>query len=290
MKKYLLSLLILLLFVSCTENNRAGNESCTLLYFDKAHGHSIISVSEVINAESPEASVKAAFKSLSVSPKKNLKPIISQSVKLLNASVENGICRLELSPGYHRLSAASKTIFDACLTKTLCSFSFVDSIVISCENADYKFSENDFITNSPRTYYDTYSVNLYFSSSSSDGLLCDTEQISLVPGTTLEHAVISRLLEGADSDKMKSAIPQGTVLNNVYVSEGICVIDFSEAFITNIGHSKAEEGLALYSVVNTVTELPMINSVKILIDGNEGYGYAYFDLSKPFTNDSDFLD
>ncbi|MBQ9985754.1 MAG: GerMN domain-containing protein, partial [Oscillospiraceae bacterium] len=54
-------------------------------------------------------------------------------------------------------------------------------------------------------------------------------------------------------------------------------------------HENITEALTLYSVVNTVTELPMINRVEFLIDGESVRGYAYYDLTKPFTNSSEFL-
>ncbi|MBQ8004021.1 MAG: GerMN domain-containing protein, partial [Oscillospiraceae bacterium] len=141
----------------------------------------------------------------------------------------------------------------------------------------------------PRTYYDLYTINLYYSNVTADGLQADRTTLSLSPDTTLEHAVLSRILTSSSSGKLKSAIPTGTRLNNVYVSEGVCYVDLSREFTDNVIHDELHEGMAVYSIVNTMTELPMINSVKFLIDGNSPDGYVHYRLGDSFTNNSELF-
>ncbi len=289
MKKMLLLLLSMLVLTSCSPSGTNNSEVCTLYYFENDDKNSLISVTERLEAASPEQAVYDIFTMLTKPENKKYAPAISEKVKLINASVSNGVCNITLSYHYINLPVSSKIAMDACLTNTLCSLSYIDRVIISCEGISYAYTSSDFITDTPRTYYDTHTVNLYFANESFDGLYGVSESISIPPGTTLEKVAVSRLLSGPASDSLQSAIPHGTQLNDIYVSEGVCVIDLSAEFVSNAIHDATHEEMTLYSIVNTVTELPMINSVKFLIDGNQGSGYIYFDISKTLTNRADII-
>lgn len=288
MKKLFL-LLLLFIFASCSPSTTNNSEVCNLYYFENEDKDSLISITERFEVSLPEQAVYNIFSMLTKPESKKYIPAVSEKVKLINASVSNGVCNIELSYHYINLPVSSKTAMDASLTNTLCSLAYIDRVIISCEGISYEYTSSDFITDTPRTYYDTHTLNLYFANESFDGLYGVSETIFLPPDTTLEKLAVSRLLDGPSSDSLQSAIPHGTRLNDIYISEGVCIIDLSQEFVVNAAHDKAHECVTLYSIVNTVTELPMIDSVKFLIDGSEGSGYLHFDISKPLTNRADIV-
>ena len=81
--------------------------------------------------------------------------------------------------------------------------------------------------------------------------------------------LLNLLCSGSTNDKLESPIPEGTKIKNVYLKENTVYVDFSEDFIKNAPNGVEEEGLLVYSIVNTLTELNEVNGVKILIDGKE---------------------
>lgn len=286
-KSVLLFLTLIFLFSSCSHNTDDAKNTCTLYYFDTENDNQFVSIPGKLNALTPEDAVCEAFLKLKTPENKKHLPAVPADIKLLALSVSNSVCKAELSSRYEKLPATTKAAVDACLAKTICSIENIDRVIISCGGVIMgDFNENDFLINSPRTYYDVYTVNLYFANAEFDGLQADRETISLSPDTTLEHTVISRLLSPSSSGKLRSAVPEGTRLNDVYVSEGMCVIDLSREFVDNVVHDELHEGIAIYSIVNTMTELPMIDSVKILVDGKEANGYLHHKLSLPLTNNS----
>ncbi len=291
MKKLSLIILsLLILLCACSHDTDSSENTCMLYYFDTENDNRLIPTTERLSALTVEDSVNEAFLKLKTTENKNLSPVITPDIKLSSLSVSDNICEIELSSRYTKLPASSKAAVDACLVKTICSIGSIERVKISCENVLISdFTERDFLIESPRTYYDVYTVNLYFANVEFDGLRADRETISLSPDTTLERAVISRLLTAVSSDKLQNAIPAGTKLNNVYVSEGMCYVDLSHEFVENAVHDEIHESLAIYSIVNTMTELPMINSVKFLIDGNDAGGYTYYKLSGAFTNNSELI-
>ncbi len=286
-KTVLLFFTLLLLFSACSYNTDNTKNTCTLYYLDAENDSQFISVPGKLGALTAEGAVSEAFLKLKTPESKKLLPAIPANIKLLALSVSDFVCKTELSSRYEKLPDTTKAAINACLVKTICSIENIDRVIISCDGVVVgDFNANDFLINSPRTYYDVYTVNLYFANADFDGLQADRETISLSPDTTLEHTVISRLLSPSSSGKLRRAVPEGTRLNDVYVSEGMCVVDLSREFVDNVVHDELHEGIAIYSIVNTMTELPMIDSVKILVDGKDTNGYLHYKLSLPLTNNS----
>lgn len=286
-KAVLFFLCLILLFSACSYNTDDEKNTCMLYYLDAKNDSQFVSVCESLSAFSAEEAIIEAFHKLKAPESKRLSAAIPSDIKLLSLSVSNSVCQAELSPRYARLPDTTKAAVDACLVKTICSIKNINRVIISCDgNIMGDFNENDFLVSTPRTYYDVYTANLYFANADFDGLQADRETIFLSPGTTLEHTVVSRLLSRSSSGKLRSAVPSGTTLNDVYVSEGLCVVDLSREFVDNVVHDELHEGIAIYSIVNTMTELPMIDSVKILVDGKDTDGYLHHKLSLPLTNNS----
>ena len=85
--------------------------------------------------------------------------------------------------------------------------------------------------------------------------------------------LLNILCSGPTNDKLESPIPEGTKINNVYLKGNTVYVDFSDEFIKNAPNGVEEEGLLIYSIVNTLTELNEVNGVKILIDGKENMSF-----------------
>ena len=81
--------------------------------------------------------------------------------------------------------------------------------------------------------------------------------------------VMNLLLEGPKYNNLKSAIPEGVKLNSITKSGECLIIDFSKEFVENQVDDVEMQGLVISQIVDTMTQFTEINSVKILIDGEE---------------------
>ena len=97
---------------------------------------------------------------------------------------------------------------------------------------------------------------------------------------TLEAFLIQQLIDVKPIRNLVSPIPEGTKLLAVEKADGIVWVDLSKEFNKN-GMTKAEAGLALASVVNTLTLLDGNDQVKILIEGEEVAEYYEIKTDKP---------
>ena len=104
--------------------------------------------------------------------------------------------------------------------------------------------------------------------------------IAMIP---LEQLVIEQLLkgpstiDGVSSKDIQATIPKDTILNKVTLKEHTCYVDFSEQFLNKPDGITAE--VAIYSVVNTLIELPDITKVQFSINGKQE---LFYNDSMPF--------
>ena len=128
-------------------------------------------------------------------------------------------------------------------------------------------------------------VKLYFKEATSNNLRVENKSVDakeLINNPYL--TLINLLIQGPSDSNWQSAIPQGTQVLNISLSGDVLVVDFSNEFVEkHIGGAEAESA-TIYSIVNTLTELTEVNSVKFLINGEEGKAFKdnAISFSEPF--------
>lgn len=79
--------------------------------------------------------------------------------------------------------------------------------------------------------------------------------------------IINYLIKGPQSSNLKKLIPEGTALHDIKVEKSCAVINLSNEFLN---YETEENKLKIInSIVNTLTNLKEINSIKFLINGEE---------------------
>lgn len=111
-------------------------------------------------------------------------------------------------------------------------------------------------------------VTLYFANAETGEL--ETE-IKIMDANTLinnpEKELMNLLIKGPQSSNLKKLIADGTVLNDIKVEKNCAIINVSNEFLN---FENEENKLKIInSIVNTLTNLKEINSVKFLINGEE---------------------
>ena len=112
-------------------------------------------------------------------------------------------------------------------------------------------------------------VKLYFKQINSNDFVCekrsiDSKELLANPYLTL----VNLLIKGPSVEGLESLIPSGTKVNSATLSNDTVIIDLSTDFINSTDNVEIASNM-VYSIVNTLTELTEVNSVKFLIDGNE---------------------
>jgi germination protein M len=118
----------------------------------------------------------------------------------------------------------------------------------------------------------TQSVTLYFAYYEENEFYLVKETRQIQTSNSLLERTVEELTKGPESTGLYPTIPSDVKVNSVDVSGETAVVDFSKEIITSmdeIPHSSTTEVLAIYSIVNTLTEFEEINKVKITVEGRD---------------------
>ena len=102
-----------------------------------------------------------------------------------------------------------------------------------------------------------------------EGRKVDAKTLLTDPYTTL----VNLLMEKPKNEQLQSAIPEATRVLKTELKGDTVYVDLSKEFIDHHSGGSKEENATVYAIVNTLTELNEVNSVKILINGVEGKSF-----------------
>lgn len=127
-------------------------------------------------------------------------------------------------------------------------------------------------------------VSLYFLEKETNELapearLVDIKEIMNTPYDKL----VNMLIEGPKNEKYMKLIPENTKLNQTYKEKDIVYLDFSSEFLNYDKEDVTAKKNMIDSLVKTLTQLTEVNSIKILIDGEENEEFnEVYKLEKNF--------
>lgn len=129
-------------------------------------------------------------------------------------------------------------------------------------DADNNGNINDSSENSSG---ETTQVVLYFVGADGVSLEAETRDIPKQEG--LARATVNQLISGPQQDDLSASLPSSVSLRDINIRDGICTVDFSSELLTDSGSDVQQQLLALYSIVNTLTQFDSVDYVQILVNG-----------------------
>ena len=113
-------------------------------------------------------------------------------------------------------------------------------------------------------------VTLYFPGKESHELMTETRLVDVKELINIPYEKIMKMLmEGPKNEKLETLIPKNTKILKTYLDKDCLILDLSKDFLNyDTEKDYAKENL-INSIVNSLTELNEVNSIKILIEGEE---------------------
>jgi germination protein M len=135
--------------------------------------------------------------------------------------------------------------------------------------------------NAEDTKHNSMQLTLYYASS--DGIHLVPEVRSFPMSETPARTAVEALIDGTNKPQTTKVFPPGTKLRQLTIKDDIAVVDFNGTILKGNGGS-ATETLLVTSIVNTLTEFPHIEKVRILVDGKKvDTLYGHLDLTEPLS-------
>lgn len=174
------------------------------------------------------------------------------------------------------------------VVKSLCQLNTVNMVKVMVEGEemtapdntklDY-LSDKDINLETDAHTSENRTVKLYFADK--DGYLVpEYRTIKITDTMPVEQYIVSELIKGPQNAELSAVISADTQLISAELSDATAYINLGQSFIDRNAGSPEKQLLAVYSIVNSVTELPGVNNVQILIGGKKVKGFDNIDLEK----------
>lgn len=219
-----------------------------------------------------------------VPDKLEYKPPLAQGFSLLSYQLQEGKLILNMDEKYMELSVAQEILTRAAFVRTLTQIEGVDyvgitvggqSLTDNLGNPVGLMSAETFIDNegSQINSMEQTRIRLYFANADGTQLVPVNRTLVYSTNLSVEKLVVEQLVAGPASmakDVFPTINPATKVLS-VTINDGICYINFDETFLNQIYSVPAD--VTIYSIVNSMVELPNVNKVQISINGETDVMY-----------------
>ena len=196
--------------------------------------------------------------------------------KLLSSETKGKIVTLNFSKEYYDLSAVEEVLTRTAIVNTMCSFSEVDGVYFLVNGEAFHDADgvepgimkpDQFIYNSytEMRNYERVRLHLYFANEEGDRLVDAYRTVVYNSNMPLERIALEQVIQGPNGSFAFPSVSSETKVINITTRDRICYVNLSGEFQNGV------EGVlpqtAVYSIVNSLCELPSIEAVQISING-----------------------
>lgn len=300
MKKFLFVIpLFLLLLAGCGKQENTADDAFHIEYLNKEKTK-IVKVDYEPKATDTNDLIDELLEKLETDPGSvEYKKTIPGDVMITSYDVDGALLTLHFSSTYSTMDASEEVLCRAAVVRTLTQIEGIDCVTFYVGDTPLSdregnligaMTQDSFIENPGEQInsIQNASLTLYFSNTAGDGLAKETRDVYYSSNISLEKLILEQLLEGPTKSGGKSAIPEGTKLVNVSVVDSVCYVSLDDTFKNQ--NYEISEAVVIYSIVDSLSELPTISKVQISVNGDTSGVYRdSFGLDKMYDRDLDYV-
>lgn len=207
---------------------------------------------------------------------------------------------IDVSENYKNLTATTEILTRAAIVRTMCQIDGIAYVSIRCHGDNLLdalgvpvglMSPDQFVDNEGNEInsYECVKLTLYLACVDGMHLKKAIRTVEYNSNISSEKLVVEQLIAGTNSEGFNSTINPQTKLISATIKDGICYVTFDSGFLL------VPEGIhpetTVYSVVNSLVELPNVNKVQISIEDNaEAYVGDNISLDVMFERNLDIVE
>ncbi len=294
-------------FLLCLLTGCAGREEQPAgkgydIYYVNNQESGIVSARYFSETEDPKALLDELIGQLGAMPEKmEYKAPLAGNFKLLSYSWEETQLTVDFDKGYREMDSITEVLVRAAIVRTLSQVENISYISFTIEGeplmdnggaAVGTMSADMFIDNAGNEInsYEKVNLRLYFANENGDRLVEENQRnVEYNSNISLEKLVVEKLIEGPYSDGAYPTINPETKVVSVTVNDGICYVNLNEDFLNQPYNVSSD--VTIYSITNSLVELPNVNKVQISINGESDLFYKErISLTTIFERNLDLMD
>lgn len=303
----ILSLLaLIILLASCNNGKNKDNNKVNQikLYFIDSVNSELVEEKREVDLEKKDDLIKYAIEELQKMPNTvGLRPSIPEGLTVYTAVLKDDKIEIDISSYYNNMSPQEQVLLRASLIKTLTEFDFVNSVEFFIDGdsllgydgkAIGAVTRDDVLLDShgkELTSKNVQKIKLYFADNNGEKLVLEEREVDVNPNVPLEKYVVEQLILGPKRDDLFITVPKETVIKDIKTKDGVCYVDLNNDFRAKHWGGSTGETLTIYSIVNSLTELPNVKKVQFLIEGEKQAEFkGHYDFSIQFERDESLIE
>lgn len=293
--------LVLSLLQGCQKNNDDAKTNFSI-YYVSTEGKGLEAVPYVLKTQELDKQVEEVFEELkNKQESRGITSSVPSDITLEKYELSEGQLNLYFGTSYLNMKKGTEILMRAAVVQTMVQLQGVNYVAFYVDNEALKDSYGEVIgimnaenfiqkTDSEIASYQSTSLKLYFATA--DGTMLKQEERAEVhynENTSVEKLVLEQLLTGPQSEGLGRTISDTVKLLGVSVKDGVCYVNLSSNFLTNIYNQKPE--VTVYSIVNSIIENAKVLKVQILIEGSSDVLFLNtVDFSQPLEWNEEILE
>ena len=279
----LLCCMMSVLLTGCGEGETAHKDEYVIYCVNKQETHIAGEVRE-LSGESDKELLLQMFSALKKEPEdQDYKSAIPVGVSLKSYSFSEESLILNFSAEYGQMPPTLEVLVRAAIVRTLCqikgvsyvSFNVEGEALVNVSGMPVGFMTADqFVDNAGNEInaYEKATLTLYFADTTGTHLKAHTVERVYNSNISMDRLVVEELIAGPEEGEEGGPTLSGDIkIISVITRDGTCYVNLDESFLTSQVNVTPE--VVVYSIVNSLVELPAINKVQISIDGNTNLVY-----------------
>ncbi len=276
----LLILLLCLLACGCGEQEDDETAGGYAVYYTNTESTKMTSVSYKPESTTSEDLVNELLMQLATPPLESDRKVAKpESVVIEKAELDGHTLFLTFSEKYRDMDRIAEVLCRTAYVKTLTQIPGVEQVEFYVGKEPLKNEQgaeigpmngDSFIDDTDKEIgaYKVGDITLYYANKEGSKLVPVTVEAVLGRSVATEKIVVEKLIMGPDASTrgVIATIPQGTKLLGISTDEGVCYVNLSEEFLKPLPDVK--ESVSLYSIVNSLCQLPNIDKVQFAINGD----------------------
>lgn len=208
--------------------------------------------------------------------------VIKAPVEVTEAVIMGSRVYVYFNAEYYGMDSVREVFMRAAIVRTLSQINGIDYVVFYVGGEPLHNTKgiavgamraSDFIDDAGGDVndYQRIKITLYFTDEQGTNLYAEMREAFIDDTSSREKLVLEQLLAGPETEGLKRVLPDGLTIISVTTKDGICYVNLDESFLT--GSVNAVETVPVYAIVNSLTAIPGIDKVQILIKGESGKVY-----------------
>lgn len=226
---------------------------------------------------------------------------VGSAFSLLKSELSDGVLHLDFSEEYKAQESTDEILKRAAIVRTLTQSDKISGLSFTVEGEPLSdkngvplgvMSGDQFILNAGREInaYERSTVTLYFADEDGTGLKEVKRTVVYSGNISLDRVVMDELIKGvSEGEDVYPCINPATKVLSTTVNDLVCYVNLDSSFLTQYYTVRPE--VTIYSIVDSLVQLPNINKVMISVDGDSSVTFLEnISLSAPFERNLDIID